>query len=1158
MLLLRGGMKGSSVPFRNAPINLFRASRDYLGKTGTARHLQVGFSRAQKRSLSVLLCQNTRSEPKSLYELLHGQQVRGARWERYTKADYGSRRGNTHHNDSAPRKQISPDALVYGIIAVNGVVFLMWQSANSRQKSLGDGSLRLWMIKNFTTMWANIQEGRLWTILTPAFSHIEPLHLFLNMFMLHTFGKDVARILGTKRFAVFYLGAAACGNLISSMVRGIVLPVMKNDYSGVAQPSLGASTSVVGITTLFACLYPTATLQLFFIVPVPAWLATVGFIGWDMWRLMSYKTSRVDGAGHLGGAAAALGYYWFRIRPLIRRMRGINTKSKTEGVYKKLPMRRLDGCMGGSGSGTLCLHSPSLDYDKLSLDTVYLNLRLISQTLYLQAANDFKRRFFADIQPSIACKHAKATCKCAQIAESRKLCGAERALQLSQTCTVVMAAAADKETKSGRSSDSGNTKESSGGQSKKDKHSEDSQEGDDIAGESADGEENDDEGEGGDEDDDDDDDEEDEEDEGMVRCVCGERNDGELMIQCEICQVWQHTLCMGIRDETHVPDKYYCEKCRPEDHPYINSRPRTIVLAEASAMGTSTMMRRSAVMAVAKMSAREEYRSAAAAAAIAASVAAATAAEKSPKGRGRNGRKTPGKKPAKQGDSAATRAGRKGGRPRRQQREASEGEESSNEYDGAANGNDRRPKSRRRGTSSANGTTHGQAKRSTGVADSNGDARSKRRKTGSQTASRHSSGDDVKEEEGNASEFAEDVVAQMMGAKPETPRSSSSSNSSSRGKARTPKSRNRSISTVVKRVCSDSADDESTPLAARVAESSSSFGFEGGSAQQRRGKSAPGSPQPSSPSRSPSPSLQSLLYGYGDGKQSARGSGQPGKRKRGGAGGYGGSTKHQRMAVSASNSPFLSSRSGTFGFDPAENLQFTSQRSSRAASNSGALPDGKRKGNTDDEDNEASDDKHSLQRHPRHNFPPQEMSDVNGNKFMVPSRMLNNSGQPMYSSTDQESMCRIRYPHSKSSLYELNRRAKQMLEWLGKTQVEYEHERKSWLPAIDSDTLLVNSPTQSTAAAAAVVNSPAVNMSTSGNSSRSVGRRLSDAPTSPINPSDWPEDEQNDFQIDRDSADEPLSKTEKAPEQPRPYRSTLSIMEDLVWRLIRFQETYSN
>ncbi|OLY82027.1 putative histone deacetylase complex subunit cti6 [Smittium mucronatum] len=74
---------------------------------------------------------------------------------------------------------------------------------------------------------------------------------------------------------------------------------------------------------------------------------------------------------------------------------------------------------------------------------------------------------------------------------------------------------------------------------------------------------------------------------GIVRCMCGLQNDGELMIQCEECHVWQHTLCVGIRDEKFIPDKYYCEICKEEDHPYINQRPRSMVLArEAELWGT--------------------------------------------------------------------------------------------------------------------------------------------------------------------------------------------------------------------------------------------------------------------------------------------------------------------------------------------------------------------------------------------------------------------------------------------------------------------------------------------------------------------------------------------------------------------------------------------
>lgn len=69
-----------------------------------------------------------------------------------------------------------------------------------------------------------------------------------------------------------------------------------------------------------------------------------------------------------------------------------------------------------------------------------------------------------------------------------------------------------------------------------------------------------------------------EEDEGETRCVCGfkeyqggsddshiDLTDG-LFIQCDQCHVWQHGLCVGIRDNALVPENYFCEQCKPENH----------------------------------------------------------------------------------------------------------------------------------------------------------------------------------------------------------------------------------------------------------------------------------------------------------------------------------------------------------------------------------------------------------------------------------------------------------------------------------------------------------------------------------------------------------------------------------------------------------------
>ncbi|KAK9765126.1 Histone deacetylase complex subunit [Basidiobolus ranarum] len=56
-----------------------------------------------------------------------------------------------------------------------------------------------------------------------------------------------------------------------------------------------------------------------------------------------------------------------------------------------------------------------------------------------------------------------------------------------------------------------------------------------------------------------------------TRCVCGQQpidHEG-LMIQCELCKVWQHCACVEILDEKDCPEQYFCERCKPENHLYL-------------------------------------------------------------------------------------------------------------------------------------------------------------------------------------------------------------------------------------------------------------------------------------------------------------------------------------------------------------------------------------------------------------------------------------------------------------------------------------------------------------------------------------------------------------------------------------------------------------
>jgi hypothetical protein len=39
---------------------------------------------------------------------------------------------------------------------------------------------------------------------------------------------------------------------------------------------------------------------------------------------------------------------------------------------------------------------------------------------------------------------------------------------------------------------------------------------------------------------------------------------GGLIIQCDICKVWQHSRCVGAIHEVARPDEYFCEACRKD------------------------------------------------------------------------------------------------------------------------------------------------------------------------------------------------------------------------------------------------------------------------------------------------------------------------------------------------------------------------------------------------------------------------------------------------------------------------------------------------------------------------------------------------------------------------------------------------------------------
>ncbi|PPS13347.1 hypothetical protein GOBAR_AA07229 [Gossypium barbadense] len=76
----------------------------------------------------------------------------------------------------------------------------------------------------------------------------------------------------------------------------------------------------------------------------------------------------------------------------------------------------------------------------------------------------------------------------------------------------------------------------------------------------------------------------------IVRCECGARDDdGERMIACDICEVWQHTRCCGIEDSEAVPPLFVCPGCCTSFGPPMTNSPLEFQCSDDLLLDSATM-----------------------------------------------------------------------------------------------------------------------------------------------------------------------------------------------------------------------------------------------------------------------------------------------------------------------------------------------------------------------------------------------------------------------------------------------------------------------------------------------------------------------------------------------------------------------------------------
>lgn len=143
------------------------------------------------------------------------------------------------------------------------------------------------------------RTGEYWRMLTSGFVHGSWTHLGVNMFVFYFFGEVVERYflsifgdtMGRINFLLLYLLAIIAADL----------PTFLKHKNNPNFASVGASGAVSAILFAFILFGPWETLYLYFIIPMPAIVAGIGYLVYSSWAGKN-RRDYVDHSAHFWGA----------------------------------------------------------------------------------------------------------------------------------------------------------------------------------------------------------------------------------------------------------------------------------------------------------------------------------------------------------------------------------------------------------------------------------------------------------------------------------------------------------------------------------------------------------------------------------------------------------------------------------------------------------------------------------------------------------------------------------------------------------------------------------------------------------------------------------------------------------------------------------------
>jgi membrane associated rhomboid family serine protease len=157
----------------------------------------------------------------------------------------------------------------------------------------GNGATGAWFLETFSLSPRMVFGNfAVWQLVTYMFLHhpASPFHLIFNMLGLWMFGSDLEQMWGSARFVRFYL------------VCGIGAALVNCVFAFMVPSTLGASGAIYGLVVAYAMMYPHRTILLMMVIPVPARVFALIFVGISLLSVGALSVDGVAHFAHLGGA----------------------------------------------------------------------------------------------------------------------------------------------------------------------------------------------------------------------------------------------------------------------------------------------------------------------------------------------------------------------------------------------------------------------------------------------------------------------------------------------------------------------------------------------------------------------------------------------------------------------------------------------------------------------------------------------------------------------------------------------------------------------------------------------------------------------------------------------------------------------------------------